>query len=117
MSCLLRCLRCAIAHQTSLCLSSTSSIASEKKAGKKFRTIDRRTLKRLQAYGWPGNVRELQNVIERAVILSEGDIFSVDEGRRPLKIWRWLLFGFGHPPTLPYQTLDTAWAEPPAQRA
>jgi len=50
-----------------------------KKSGKKFRTIDRRTLKLLQAYGWPGNVRELQNVIERAVILSEGDIFCVDE--------------------------------------
>src|SRR4029077_2241364 len=49
------------------------------KAGKKFRTIDRRTLKRLQAYGWPGNVRELQNVIERAVILSDDDIFCVDE--------------------------------------
>ncbi len=50
-----------------------------KKAGKKFRTIDRKTLKLFQAYGWPGNVRELQNVIERAVILSEGDIFCVDE--------------------------------------
>src|SRR6202045_3287880 len=50
-----------------------------KKAGKKFKTIDRRTLKLLQAYGWPGNVRELQNVIERAVILSDGDTFSVDE--------------------------------------
>ena len=50
-----------------------------KKAGKKFRTIDRRSLKLLKAYGWPGNVRELQNVIERAVILSEGDIFCVDE--------------------------------------
>ena len=50
-----------------------------KKAGKKFRTIDRKTLKLFQAYGWPGNVRELQNVIERAVILSEGDTFSVDE--------------------------------------
>src|SRR5580658_8085918 len=50
-----------------------------KKTGKKFRAIDRRTLKLLQAYGWPGNVRELQNVIERAVILSEGDTFSVDE--------------------------------------
>src|ERR1700740_3705652 len=50
-----------------------------KKAGKKFKTIDRRTLKLLQAYGWPGNVRELQNVIERAVILSDGDIFCVDE--------------------------------------
>ena len=32
-----------------------------------------------QAYGWPGNVRELQNVIERAVILSEGETFVADE--------------------------------------
>jgi DNA-binding NtrC family response regulator len=27
----------------------------------------------LQSYGWPGNVRELRNVIERAMLLSEGD--------------------------------------------
>jgi formate hydrogenlyase transcriptional activator len=50
-----------------------------KRAGKKFKTIDRKCLELFQAYGWPGNVRELQNVIERAVILSEGEIFSVDE--------------------------------------
>jgi formate hydrogenlyase transcriptional activator len=50
-----------------------------KKAGKRFRTIDKRTVKLFQAYDWPGNVRELQNVIERAVILSDGDVFSVDE--------------------------------------
>jgi formate hydrogenlyase transcriptional activator len=50
-----------------------------KKAGKKLRPINDKTLKLFHAYGWPGNVRELQNVIERAVILSEGDIFSVDE--------------------------------------
>jgi formate hydrogenlyase transcriptional activator len=50
-----------------------------KKAGKKFRTIDKKTLKLFQAYAWPGNVRELQNVIERAVILSDGDTFLVDE--------------------------------------
>src|SRR5258706_2596057 len=50
-----------------------------KRAGKKFRTIDRKSLKVFQAYGWPGNVRELQNVIERAVILSEGETFAVDE--------------------------------------
>jgi formate hydrogenlyase transcriptional activator len=50
-----------------------------KKTGKKFRTIDRQTLKLFQAYGWPGNIRELQNVIERAVILSDGDTFSVDD--------------------------------------
>jgi two-component system response regulator AtoC len=27
----------------------------------------------LQSYGWPGNVRELRNVIERAMLLSDGD--------------------------------------------
>ncbi|MGA7315296.1 MAG: sigma 54-interacting transcriptional regulator [Silvibacterium sp.] len=50
-----------------------------KNAGKKFRAIDDKTLNLFRAYGWPGNVRELQNVIERAVILSEGDICVVDE--------------------------------------
>jgi formate hydrogenlyase transcriptional activator len=50
-----------------------------KKAGKKFRAIDDGILKLFRGYNWPGNVRELQNVIERAVILSDGDIFSVDE--------------------------------------
>jgi formate hydrogenlyase transcriptional activator len=50
-----------------------------RKAGKKFRTIDKRTLKFLQAYEWPGNVRELQNVIERAVILTDSECFAVDE--------------------------------------
>ena len=31
---------------------------------------------RLQAYSWPGNVRELQNCIERAVILTDGDVIQ-----------------------------------------
>ena len=51
-----------------------------KKVGKKFRTIDARTLNLFKVYGWPGNIRELQNVIERAVILSEDDTFLVDDG-------------------------------------
>jgi formate hydrogenlyase transcriptional activator len=50
-----------------------------KKAGKKFRAIDDKTLRLFRGYNWPGNIRELQNVIERGVILSDGDIFSVDE--------------------------------------
>ena len=50
-----------------------------KKAGKHFRAIDQKSLKLLQEYDWPGNIRELQNVIERAVILSESDTFAVDE--------------------------------------
>jgi formate hydrogenlyase transcriptional activator len=64
-----------------------------KRAGKKFRTIDKKFLKAFQAYEWPGNVRELQNVIERAVILSEGDTLTVDETwlkrevpRKPIRI-------------------------------
>jgi PAS domain S-box-containing protein len=50
-----------------------------KKLGKTFRMIERKTLKVLQAYDWPGNVRELQNVIERAVILNESDVFTIEE--------------------------------------
>jgi formate hydrogenlyase transcriptional activator len=49
------------------------------KLGKAFRTIRMNTMELLQAYSWPGNIRELQNVIERAVILSDGDVFSVEE--------------------------------------
>jgi DNA-binding NtrC family response regulator len=34
--------------------------------------IDSNSLERLKAYDWPGNVRELQNIVERALILSQG---------------------------------------------
>jgi formate hydrogenlyase transcriptional activator len=50
-----------------------------RKAGKKIRRINKKTLELLQSYPWPGNIRELQNVIERSVIISEGENFSVDE--------------------------------------
>jgi formate hydrogenlyase transcriptional activator len=50
-----------------------------KKTGRKIRTVKKGTLELLAAYDWPGNVRELQNVVERAVILSDGATFSVDE--------------------------------------
>jgi len=49
------------------------------KTGKRIRKINKSTLTLFQAYDWPGNIRELQNVIERAVILCDGDTFSVDE--------------------------------------
>jgi formate hydrogenlyase transcriptional activator len=48
-------------------------------AGKKIRNITRKTLDVFQAYDWPGNIRELQNVVERAVILCDGETFCVDE--------------------------------------
>jgi PAS domain S-box-containing protein len=49
------------------------------KAGKTIRSIDKKTLGALQSYDWPGNVRELQNVIERSVILTFGDVLLIDE--------------------------------------
>src|SRR5260370_865310 len=49
------------------------------KAGKKIRKITKDTLDLFQAYDWPGNIRELQNVVERAVILCDGETFSVDK--------------------------------------
>jgi formate hydrogenlyase transcriptional activator len=50
-----------------------------KKAGKKIRNIQEKTLELFQAYDWPGNIRELQNVIQRAIVLCESETFSVDE--------------------------------------
>ena len=49
------------------------------KAGKKIKSIQKRTLELFQSYDWPGNIRELQNVIERAVILCDDEVFWVDE--------------------------------------
>src|SRR5712672_300345 len=54
-----------------------------KQMGKPIRNIEKQTLQRLTAYDWPGNVRELQNVIERAVVLSEGETFVIDESWLP----------------------------------
>src|SRR5580765_4530650 len=50
-----------------------------KRAGKNIRSIDKKALALLRSYDWPGNIRELQNIIERSVILSSGEVFSVDE--------------------------------------
>ena len=48
------------------------------KAGKRIKSIAGPTLELLKGYKWPGNIRELQNVIERSVILCDGDVFSID---------------------------------------
>src|SRR5207248_4332700 len=42
-------------------------------------TISEEALKRLMEYDWPGNVRELENVIERAVVLSRGQVITSRE--------------------------------------
>ena len=48
------------------------------RTGKKLRQIEKQSLSAMQQYSWPGNIRELQNVIERCVILAEGEVLKVE---------------------------------------
>jgi DNA-binding NtrC family response regulator len=42
-------------------------------------TFSRKALKALYEYSWPGNVRELEHAIERAVVLTEGNVITVQD--------------------------------------
>ena len=48
------------------------------KMNRKLAGIDPAMLRQLEKYNWRGNIRELKNLIERAVIVSEGDILTAD---------------------------------------
>jgi formate hydrogenlyase transcriptional activator len=57
-----------------------------RQARKVIRAVDARSIALLSGYSWPGNVRELQNVVERAVIVSQSETLTVDPrwvGRAP----------------------------------
>ncbi|PZF73854.1 sigma-54-dependent transcriptional regulator [Taibaiella soli] len=43
-----------------------------------LKAISKEAIKALQQYAWPGNIRELKNVIERAVILADGDSLEIN---------------------------------------
>jgi DNA-binding NtrC family response regulator len=43
---------------------------------KKIKAFDKEAIDALCGYGWPGNIRELRNVVERAMILCEGQIIT-----------------------------------------
>ena len=46
--------------------------------GRQTMKLTRNQADQIQNYDWPGNVRELKNVIERAVILSRGNVLRLD---------------------------------------
>jgi len=50
-----------------------------RRMNKTIGAISSELMETLIQYPWPGNIRELQNVIERSVILSSGEVFSIDE--------------------------------------
>lgn len=51
---------------------------SNEKFNKNVSMPNRLMLKRLENYHWPGNVRQLRNAVERAVVLSIGDLLDID---------------------------------------
>lgn len=51
----------------------------EGKIGKKVTTVHSKVMDALIEYNWPGNVRELENIIERALILSSGEMLEFGE--------------------------------------
>jgi len=54
--------------------------------GREILTLTRAQTANLRAYQWPGNIRELKNVIERAVILSQGKVLRLDLSMPDLKV-------------------------------
>ena len=49
-----------------------------KKLGKSIEAIPQPILDALQQYAWPGNIRELENIVERAVISTEGSTLQLE---------------------------------------
>jgi formate hydrogenlyase transcriptional activator len=88
-----------------------------RRMGRRITHIDRDSMDRLMAYAWPGNVRELQNVVERALILSDSETFRLDpsaladRGDMPTPLSAMTMDGFDGGGDDERQRIETALAE------
>ena len=58
---------------------------NQRELGRRITKVPQSVMEALQRYSWPGNVRELENVVERAMIASDGETLQLDDttlGRR-----------------------------------
>jgi len=56
-----------------------------KKFAKPIQTVSQESMESLMSYPWPGNIRELQNIVERAVVLSQGPILKLGPDLLPVE--------------------------------
>jgi two-component system NtrC family response regulator len=57
------------------------------KSKKRLQGMDEEFMKKLNSYEWKGNIRELKNIMERAVILAEGPVLTVDLLPQEMRSW------------------------------
>ncbi len=76
--------RCANARKIFPLLVKAFTFKIARKMGRNIDSIPAETLRVLSDMEWPGNVRELENVIERAVLLTRGNVLqlSLPENQR-----------------------------------
>jgi hydrogenase-4 transcriptional activator len=55
------------------------------RTGKRIMQFDDQAIAALMQHSWPGNIRELENVVERAVVLAEGDRITLDGLPAPMR--------------------------------
>jgi DNA-binding NtrC family response regulator len=81
--------------------------------------ISPRTMEALLSYSWPGNVREVINVLERAVLLCEGDEITLDD--LPEEITESLaapeMASLMEEAVGPVRDLDSKWFDQPLRQA
>jgi transcriptional regulator with GAF, ATPase, and Fis domain len=80
---------------------------SSQRCKKNVTQIDDDALALLKAFTWPGNIRQLENVIERAVVIAEGDLLTLQDMPAELFQTDGDLPGAGHPAQLPPETAET----------
>ena len=79
------CRRCAIAATRSRSWPITSSPRRTRDSKRSITRLAPDTLAALMEYGWPGNVRELRNMIERAVVVNDGDVLALSSFPPPIR--------------------------------